>query len=477
MELKLSVKFGTSGLRGLSVDLVGRTTALYVTAFAQYLLGTGRAVQGDDVYVGMDFRDSSPSISGMAIQVLQASGLNPVHVGTLPTQALAAYAMKRSAACLMVTGSHIPADRNGIKFYRPDGEIDKADEFDIVARAEALGIDFKFADELIVTPPTIESVVMQEFVKRNQIILMPKALTGMRIGVYQHSTVARDMLVEVLKYFGASVTPLGRSEHFIPVDTEAVSKETLRLLESWAATHSFDAFVSADGDGDRPLVADENGKPVRGDILGLLTAEFLKAQIIVTPVSSNSSIEKEVKARVCRTRIGSPYVIAGMDDALQNDAISVMGFEANGGVLTASDFKVAGGMLAALPTRDCFLPILAMLQFCKSGGQVFSKNLEARKFSAADGDRLENYSAERSAALMKYLTASSANLKVFLQDIGEVASTSLVDGLRVTLTNGSIVHYRPSGNAPELRCYVEAESEVAARGLLRLGLAAASEFK
>jgi phosphomannomutase len=474
MEPILSVKFGTSGLRGLSVDLVGRTTALYVSAFAQYLLKSGRALQGDNVYVGMDFRDSSPAISAMAMQALKAAGLNPLHIGTLPTPALAAFAMDKNSASLMVTGSHIPADRNGIKFYRPDGEIDKADENEIVAWASKLDTNFMYENVSVSAPATLQEIVSRDFLARNKLVLGHGTLAGLRVGVYQHSTVARDMLVEILEYFGAKVTPLGRSESFIPVDTEAVSETTLQHLKTWAATKNFDAFVSADGDGDRPLVADENGKPVRGDIVGLLTAEFLQAKIIVTPVSSNSSIEKEAKAQVIRTRIGSPYVIAGMN---LPGATEVMGFEANGGVLTASDFAVAGGILKALPTRDCFLPILAMLNFCKLAGQPLSKSLAARKFSAADGDRLENFSTEKSAALMQHLQASAENRADFLRDIGTVASTSSIDGLRVTLQNGSIIHYRPSGNAPELRCYTEAATEADARALLQRGLNAALAFQ
>ena len=57
----------------------------------------------------------------------------------------------------------------------------------------------------------------------------------------------------------------------------------LRLLKGWGDTGKYDAFVSADGDGDRPLIADEHGDVLRGDLLGLITARFLKAQNVVTP--------------------------------------------------------------------------------------------------------------------------------------------------------------------------------------------------
>ena len=67
---------------------------------------------------------------------------------------------------------------------------------------------------------------LREFFNRNAAILPSRALEGMKIGVYQHSTVARDLFVEMLEHYGADVTALGRSEHFIPIDTEAVSEET-----------------------------------------------------------------------------------------------------------------------------------------------------------------------------------------------------------------------------------------------------------
>jgi phosphomannomutase len=215
---------------------------------------------------------------------------------------------------------------------------------------------------------------------------------------------------------------------------------------------------------------------VRGDIVGLLTAEFLEAKCIVTPITSNSSIESQLAAKVIRTRVGSPYVIDAMNKALSGKNQSVLGFEANGGVLMGSNFKAANGELTALPTRDCFLPILAMLHLCKIEKKPLSQILAVRKFACTDGNRLENFSLQRSAALMNYLMSSSENLSAHMKDFGTVADTSILDGVRVTLGNGSIVHYRPSGNAPELRCYVETASDDASRDLLRRSLAAALDF-
>lgn len=464
----MSLKFGTSGLRGLSEDLKGKASALYATAFAHHLLNSGLAQQGDPILIGQDFRDSSPAIAASCTAALRAVGLKPLDCGALPTPALALYGLSLKAAALMITGSHIPADRNGIKFYRPDGEIDKQDETAIADLAASLK-----QDDLRIQEATAENrgtEANQLFYERNTGLLPGDALKGLKIGVYQHSTVARDLFVDVLTHYGADVVPLGRSETFIPVDTEAVSPETLEKLKAWAPEHGLDAIVSADGDGDRPLLADETGTPLRGDLIGLITSNFLKAGVVVTPVTSNSGIEAAGDFEVVRTKVGSPFVIAGMADALSQGSDHVVGFEANGGFLTATPFTLHGKEIAPLPTRDCFLPILATLQLKASEGKALSQIAAAYSLPVAAADRLQNFAQEKSSALMEHLRASQSNLEAFLKPVGEVQSTSDIDGLRVTLTNGNTIHFRPSGNAPEMRCYVEAANEDEANALLNQGL-------
>ncbi|MGO6686100.1 phosphomannomutase [Rhizobium leguminosarum] len=464
------MKFGTSGLRGLSVDLKGRASALYATAFGKYLLQTGKARAGDVILIGRDFRDSSPEISGNCAGALAALGFRIFDCGTVPTPALALYGLESKAACLMVTGSHIPADRNGIKFYRPDGEIDKSDE----AAITALAAEIERTGETVAQAPAEteehEAICRQLFFERNAALLPQGALSDMKIGVYQHSSVARDLLVDVLAHYGAEITALGRSESFIPVDTEAVSDETITLMKRWVSEHKFDAIVSTDGDGDRPLVADETGTPLRGDLLGLVAANFLDAGTVVTPVTSNSGIEVAGSFAVRRTRVGSPFVISGMEEAVAAGKDHVMGFEANGGLLTATAFDINGRNVRALPTRDCFIPMLAILSLAAIRKQPLSAVAASYQLPFAAADRLENFPLETSAALMEHLRASDENLSAFLQPIGEVATKSDIDGLRVTLRDGGIIHFRPSGNAPEMRCYTEAGSEAAALELLNTGL-------
>lgn len=472
----MAVKFGTSGLRGLSTDLVGSVSAVYATAFARFLLDEGIARPGSPVVIAQDFRPSSPDIVATVIGALRRVGLTPIDCGAIPTPALALYGGKLGAAGIMVTGSHIPADRNGIKFYRPGEEITKADEAAITALAAALGKDPSANRVETGTAESHEQAATDLFLERNRAVLPAQALSGRRIGVYQHSTVARDMLVKVFEHYGATVFPLGRSEQFIPVDTEAVSDETVRLMAHWTDELSLDAIVSTDGDGDRPLVADEHGRPLRGDFLGLVATRFLGAKLVATPVTSNSGLEAAGGFDVVRTRVGSPFVIAAMEEALTADRQGVIGFEANGGLMLGSDFEVAGGVLRALPTRDSFLPALAVLGTAAKAGQSLSALATAYSLPIALSDRLENFAVERSGALMAYLRASADNLAGLVAPLGQVKSVSDIDGLRITLADDSVVHVRPSGNAPEMRCYVEAKDQAAAEALLAKGLATLSAW-
>lgn len=120
-----SVFFGTSGARGLVIDLTSEVCAAFTHAFIKVMREKFCVEQ---VALAIDNRPSSYDMAMACAAALLQVGIEPVYYGVVPTPALAYKAMQDKIPCIMVTGSHIPFDRNGLKFYRPDGEITKSDE-------------------------------------------------------------------------------------------------------------------------------------------------------------------------------------------------------------------------------------------------------------------------------------------------------------------------------------------------------------
>ncbi len=469
------VPFGTSGVRGLAAAMTDRLCHAYATAFLQYLRQIGEFADGDRVALAGDLRISTPRILAAVATAVRDCGGEAVFCGFTPTPALAFYAMGIGIPSIMVTGSHIPADRNGIKFYRPHGEVLKSDEAGIVGQVVAIDAARFGAEDGLIDPAVLPAVLDVEdaYVARYVGYFGADALSGLTIGVYQHSAVGRDLLVRAVEALGGAAVPFGRSTVFVPVDTEAIREEDVALAAQWAGANKVDAIISTDGDSDRPLVSDARGVWLRGDIVGLLCARAVNADVVVTPVSSNTVAEQSgAVPRVLRTRIGSPYVIAAMMEAAEADpALRVCGYEANGGFLLQT--PVDG--LTALPTRDALLPILAVIAQARTTpvADVVAALPPRYTFS----DRVADFPQAHSAALVAFLSAGAEDeqlariARVFGPIAGLPTGIDRTDGYRMTFADGSIIHFRPSGNAPELRCYSEAETEARARDLNARALA------
>lgn len=477
------VAFGTSGARGLATAMTELVCYAYTKGFLQYLESIGEIKRvGERVAVGGDYRPSTDRIIKIICETVADMDYSPVNCGKIPSPAVALFGFENKIPSIMVTGSHIPDDRNGIKFNKCAGEFLKEDEKGMNSQEVEIEDLLFTADGGLQPakgpPREISPEAGENYAMRYLNYFAPDALEGVRVGVYQHSAVGRDVLVKILSHLGAEVAPLGRSEKFIPVDTEAIRPEDVQLAAEWAKPGTFDAIVSADGDSDRPLVSDEKGNWLRGDIAGILCAKFLEADSVSTPVSCNTAVEKcgwfpEIR----RTRIGSPYVVASMMEATAAGAKRVVGYEANGGFLLNSDITADGKKLRALPTRDAVIVILGILLLAKQQRKNISElaaGLPAR-FTASD--RLKDFPAKKSRAILaKFDSGSEAADKSAIEEMlggicGPVASLDRTDGLRIVFSNEEIIHLRPSGNAPEFRCYAEARTDERAREITASALA------
>ncbi|CAM8642864.1 {ManB} Phosphomannomutase [Comamonadaceae bacterium] len=457
MAAQSGVAFGTSGARGKVADMTPDLCHAYTTAFLNAVVP-----KATTIVLGHDLRPSSPEIAAACAAAIESLGMTVIYGGALPTPALALYAAQSGSPAIVVTGSHIPFDRNGIKFYKEDGEITKADEQAMLDFLVGLPKQLKLPKL-----PAPDLRVEQAYLDRYLNFFGANALQGETIAVYEHSSVARDVLRTILEALGAEVISLGRTDVFVPIDTEAVRHEDIEQARAWAELYDFDAIVSTDGDADRPLIGDEQGEWMRGDVVGILTAQYLHATAVVTPVSSNSALERTQSfAQVVRTRIGSPYVIEGMQQAAHNGAELVVGYEANGGFLLGSQVLRNGQRLGPLPTRDAVLPMLALL--CGAKAQALKMSEVGyrlpKRYTASD--RIQNFATDSSRELIASLRNDHMLLRnVMAPQAGPVEAIDETDGLRVHFASGDIVHLRPSGNAPELRCYAESTSVRSAKRL------------
>jgi phosphomannomutase len=507
--------FGTSGRRGKVVDLTQLEVYLNALAELQYLQSLppteGGIKPGDPFYFAYDLRPSSsefvPEEQGRG-QIAQAivtatrdAGMQAVNLGRIPTPALANFAFSRNRGSIMVTGSHIPFDRNGYKTNSSRGELLKQQEAPINEQVRQVRKrlyeqpwDQSLFDERGMLRSGSQALPPEHpearaaYIERFTSFFAGSTLNGKRILVYQHSAVGRDLLVEILERLGAEVVKGGRSDTFVPIDTENIDAAQLAVIQRLAdeAGGSLHAVVSTDGDSDRPLVLGVD--PVTGlvhffggDLVGMVVAEYLQADAVVVPISCNDAIDRGPLASVveAKTRIGSPFVIAGMEAALAKGKRCVCGWEPNGGFLTGSPIARNGAILQPLLTRDAGLPILGVLFAAELHGlslidlfarlpKRFSRAALLKHFPRATALKIvARFSPPKDEASIRN---DLARFFTPAQGFAGIARVDYTDGVRILFANGEVAHVRPSGNADELRIYAVADTQGRADAITALGV-------
>jgi len=509
--------FGTSGRRGKVADLTQLEVYLNALAELEYLqslsLTEGGIQKGDPFYFAYDLRPSSSEfvsqeqgrgeVAQAIVAAITDAGMKAVNLGRIPTPALASYALTRSKGSIMVTGSHIPFDRNGYKTNSSRGELLKEQEAPINERVRLVRTrlyeqpwDQSQFDQrgMLKTGhqelPEEHGEARTAYIERFTRFFAGSSLRGRRILVYQHSAVGRDLLVEILRQLNAEVVTGGRSETFVPIDTENIDAAQLAVIQALAdeATGNgpLDAVVSTDGDSDRPLVLGVDAKTGQvqffgGDLLGMVVATYLQADAVVVPISCNDGIDRGPLAPVVepKTRIGSPFVIAGMEAALAEGKKRVCGWEPNGGFLTGSPISRDGAILSPLLTRDAGLPILGVLFAAEQSGISLIDLFQRlpKRFSRA---ALLKQFPRATALKIVGRFSPPADAQAIKRDLSQFFTPALgfagidrldyTDGVRILFTNGEVAHVRPSGNADELRIYAVADTQSRADAMAAMGI-------
>jgi phosphomannomutase / phosphoglucomutase len=436
--------FGTNGVRfvpGVSHDLD------FVINLAEAM---GTYFGSGEILLGRDGRLSGQALANAAVSGLLSSGRDVAEGGLVPTPALQ-YAVKAMGfkGGVMVTASHNPPKYNGLKVSGSDGvEIPRLDE----QRIEKIYFDKSQnrADWKSIGVSRQEPSVVRTYQKGVLSKVDAKAISERKFTVVMDlgngaQSVAAPYIVESL---GCKLITLNSVvDGSFPGRGPEPTPETLNDLSAVVKSVGADLGVAYDGDGDRSMFCDEDGRVLWGDQSGCLVADFVLEKhpgaTIVTSVASTQAIEAVAKkhgAKVLRTKVGSVEIARTI---LERNA--VFGFEENGGCIYHPHIAVRdGGMTTAL-----------LLQCLAGRGMSFSKVLSfvvPRYYQAKTKMEVNPKKVE---AVMRAVEREAK---------GEVEK---VDGVKLWASDHSWVLIRPSGTEPIVRIFSEAESQDAADQLVR----------
>jgi len=423
--------FGTDGIRG-------RANAEPMTADIALKVGMAagsRFIRGDHrhrVVIGKDTRLSGYMIEPALTAGFVAVGMDPILVGPLPTPAVAMLTRSlRADLGVMISASHNPYHDNGIKLFGPDGyKLSDQVEAEIEELLNSNMAHLRAASDHLGRAKRLDDAQARyiEFAKSS----FPKGLSleGMRIVVDCANGAAYKVAPTVLWELGAEVIPLGIAPDGFNINGNCGSTSPEAMIAKVKEMRA-DLGIALDGDADRVVLADENGRLVDGDQLLAVVAAYwrqaghLRGPGVVATVMSNLGLERYLASQgvpLLRTQVGDRYVV----ERMRAEGANVGGEQS--GHIVLSDFATTGdGLVAALQ-------ILAVI---REGGH--SASATCRRFEPLP-QILKNVKRPRSA----------------LDHAGVKAAISAAEG---RLGKAGRVLIRPSGTEAVIRVMAEGEDD------------------
>ena len=427
--------FGTNGVRGV----FGEELTLNVVVDLSYSLAT--YFKKGPIIIGYDGRKSSPILSKIVSSVINSAGIDVDNAGLVPTPCLQ-YAAKRLGynGGIMITASHNPPEYNGIKPTANDGvEISREDELKVeeiyyskrFSKIDGFGTDY--TNETIIDSyiKTVLSLVNVEKIRQR------KFTVAMDIG---NGAQARVAPVLLNKLGCKLITINGNIDGDFPGRGSEPTPENLMTLSNMVKNSEADFGVAYDGDGDRSLFCDEEGKVHWGDMVGTAIVKYLlktkhRGAEVVCPINTTmalSLVAKEADSKVIHTKVGSVEVSREM---LRRK--SFIGLEDNGGFMYGKLNEVRdGAMTTAL--------VLEMLSLSDKEEQTLSHTISLLP-------KIFQYKTK-----FKCPTRQIANTIVTMCiEHGSPKKIETLDGAKIWIDEETWIMVRPSGTEPFVRMYAE----------------------
>ena len=351
--------FGTDGVRGTAnVEPVTAETALKLGRAAAHVFKTlesqSRGRGKHKIVIGKDTRLSGYMLENAMSAGILSMGVDVLFIGPLPTPGVAYVTRSlRADAGIVITASHNPFDDNGIKFFRADGyKLDDAIERQIE--------ELVFSGDVESLRPTAGEIGKAvriddalgryiEYAKTS----FPRGMTleGLRIVVDCANGAAYKATPCVLRELGAEIYVYGNSPDGRNINKDCGSMHPEAMCAK-VREHGADLGIAHDGDADRVLLCDENGRMIDGDdimaitALGMLAEGTLREKTLVSTVMSNAGLEPAIAragGRIIRTPVGDKHVIDEMLRGGYN-----FGGEQSGHIIFGDYATTGDGLVAAL---------------------------------------------------------------------------------------------------------------------------------
>ncbi len=395
--------FGTDGVRGVVgrdltpelVESLGRASATWS--------GRGR------VFIGRDTRATGPELERALARGVAMAGGSAVLGGVLPTPAVALLALDLGA---VITASHNPPEYNGVKFFDREGnKLTDEQEEEIEALLDSHAPGGGEIDEVAVATDSYLEHVLERF---------GSDLSHLKIVVDCANGAYSNVAPKAFQQLGAAVTAIGNTPDGTNINVDC-GATNLTALQHSVTRLGADLGVAFDGDGDRMLAVDADGRAVDGDQIVAILALHEKVDLVAVTAMANLGFHRlmeEHGIRVVTTDVGDRYVL----EALRREG-GVLGGEQSGHIIWLDGHVTGDGLAAAL---------------------LLCRALEGRTLAGAAG-------------VMTTYPQAKENVPVMRLELPE-AIRAEVERLNDELRPRGRVLVRPSGTEPVIRVLAEAET-------------------
>ncbi|CAN5840084.1 phosphoglucosamine mutase [soil metagenome] len=428
------MKFGTDGVRGVANTELTASFALRLGRVAAHVIGAANAV------IGGDTRRSTPMLVHAVAAGLASAGVSVRNIGVVPTPVVAFEASRRPLTLgVMVSASHNSFGDNGIKLFAPGG-LKLTDEVQ-EAIEEALASPEDTPSERDEQIGNIEEdAVGAEYARHVLGAIEGRSLHGLRIILDAANGAGHELGPALLAAAGADVTGLHVSPDGVNINAGCGATDPASLARA-VVEEGADLGLALDGDADRLIAVDHEGRIVDGDhvlavcALDLRSRGLLHDDTVVVTVMTNLGFRlamRDAGITVVDTAVGDRYVL----EALERDRLS-LGGEQSGHVIFRELSTTGDGIMTGLLLAD----IVA-----RAGRPL----------------------AELAAAAMTSLPQTLVNVQVVDADVDwPVVLAEEIDAVERELGDHGRVLVRASGTEPVVRVMVEAPTQQQANGAAR----------